>query len=379
MTSLDKPGVYHAADVQLSPAQVKDAIFIAVDPGIRSPMTAVPLQRVKLADGNLATGLHGDKGLRLPTLALRQWQYMEESGRNLGRKWRRRLRGRIPEAVRAAQAAVAECDASAMDKAEHKRYIDTLQANWETLTRWGFRRKKMQREFYLDRLRQSWLDSTVQRFVKYANDLAIQSGVNPRPTPVILMGNAAWWGGFNWVRCGGPKAPVKELIRRLAKRLPVVLCPEYRTSKLCHFCGQEVKHPTRKAQIPGQANTMYGVSCCRNADMKHSTIMMGRDAMAAFNIGARFVATQLKRDIGPWEKRRMTTAEVKKAVAEARGDAAKAAITTRAQAAQVADKKAMQDGSTKLYEVLQERGLNLLSGAFVGRKEAAAAPAAANA
>ena len=189
---------------------------------------------------------------------------------------------------------------------------------------WGS--KKLRRlKFQIWRRRTSFMD-------KFVNSFGSTFGKDV----VIVHGDAAEKkGGFGRVKGGGVKGPVKELRKRLAKRYPVIVASEYRTSMLCHYCGQEVAHPTRrhdvlktksdksKKLLYKAGSTMYGVSYCHNRSHHH---MQGRDRMAAFNIGARFLARQLELDLGPWQFR------------SARPSAA------------------VDSGSTVLYDVLREHG-----------------------
>jgi hypothetical protein len=94
-------------------------------------------------------------------------------------------------------------------------------------------------------------------------------------------------------RGGGVKGPVLELRKRLAKEMVVIDCSEFRTSKLCLDCGRIAKFPKK--------GKMYGVTYCSGSERDHHR-MANRDVVAAFKIGARYLATKRGTDLGPWKR-----------------------------------------------------------------------------
>ena len=83
------------------------------------------------------------------------------------------------------------------------------------------------------------------------------------------------------------KGPVLELRKRLANKLAIVQCSEFRTSKLCLECGHVAKF------------YHHGVTYC--SQQSHHR-MQNRDVSAAYKIGARYLAAQQGLDLGPWSR-----------------------------------------------------------------------------
>ena len=117
----------------------------------------------------------------------------------------------------------------------------------------------------------------VQSFKRYA-------GGN---VPKVLFGEGANNGQFGKLRGCGVKGPVLELQKRLAKEVALVQCSEFRTSKLCLQCGREAKFYN------------HGVTYC--AQQSHHR-MKNRDVIAAYKIGARYLAGKQGLDLGPWSR-----------------------------------------------------------------------------
>ena len=106
------------------------------------------------------------------------------------------------------------------------------------------------------------------------------------------------WNYFNGKK--GP-APRKKVIRELSKLCPVLLVDEYRTSKACHRCGQDVQEMTAdRVQICG--NTLRnGEQCPMRVD---------RDINGAANIGQAGTCMLYGED-RPQHLRRPTTSTTK--------------------------------------------------------------------
>jgi hypothetical protein len=236
--------------------------------------------------------------------------------------------------------------------------VDVVAEHWDAAWAYNGAKKLRKWKFYAWRKRESYMARLVNSFNEKFGEPATQEPAAQEPAaqepptqepptpdpptakipasepPTILFGNASEKkGGFIPFKGGGVKGPVKELTRRLAKRYAVILCSEFRTTKLCHFCGRVLSHPTRHvSQGRYQAETtMHGLSYCPHRGPNSHQHMQGRDRMAAYNIGALFLATQLGEDLGPWQ----------------RGDTK--ALDDAAQAA----------GSCVLRQVLLGRGVNV--------------------
>ena len=77
----------------------------------------------------------------------------------------------------------------------------------------------------------------------------------------------------------------------MAKEMVVIDCSEFCTAKLCLDCGRIAKFPKN--------GKMYGVTYCSEG-LHHR--MANRDVVAAFKIGARYLATKRGDDLGPWKR-----------------------------------------------------------------------------
>ena len=121
------------------------------------------------------------------------------------------------------------------------------------------------------------MDQLVGRFKRFVGGDA----------PTVLFGDGASNGLFGRLRGGGVKGPVLELMKRLAEKMAVIQCSEFRTSKLCLKCGRVAKF------------YHHGVTYC--TQQSHYR-MENRDVAAAFKIGARYLATKQGVDLGPWSR-----------------------------------------------------------------------------
>jgi transposase len=71
----------------------------------------------------------------------------------------------------------------------------------------------------------------------------------------------------------------------MAKECRVVEVCEFRTSRLCLHCGRCAKF------------YKHGVTFCNQQEHHH---MENRDVVAAFKIGAKYLAKRAEKDLGPW-------------------------------------------------------------------------------
>jgi hypothetical protein len=115
---------------------------------------------------------------------------------------------------------------------------------------------------------------------------------------IVLFGDAGLRpGSFGRVRGGkGCRGPVKEIQKRLSKRVLVIAVSEFRTSKCCRGCGSVLLHP----------NNDDRTSYCKTDKSKETwNICRGqrnRDLDAAWKIGARFLALKTGRELGAFDE-----------------------------------------------------------------------------
>ena len=246
----------------------------AIDPGINNLMTAVSI-----------TKPHSTKPLGISNA---QWQ--EESSIRFMAKKRghyryqgetressdhRKFLGPIAEALK---------DVPYRTSMIADKYKEYLRATLAVMDQqWAYWRKVRVRHdtFKGWKLRQKFMAKAVQRVInRFGEDVK------------VLYGNGGAQGQFMRLRCHKRKPPVVAFRKELAKRLPVILVSEYRTSKLCLMCGSVLKHPNHGA--------IYSISYCEK--QTEARRLLARDVDAARKIGARFIACQRGLPLGPWEQ-----------------------------------------------------------------------------
>jgi hypothetical protein len=267
--------------------------LVAGDPGVRSLFHLASLQ---------------DKD---KTLDVKQSQYRAESGRTQLSKVIARLRTEGSKELETALTAgpssksVLVRDLVGYYQIRARYWI----ASWEFVAQ----RKRRKAKLHAWGKRQAWMDGVVAQVGKI-----FKGGEGEQP-PVLVLGNASEKrGGFGRVKGGGVKGPVKELRKRFARRFAVIVVSEYRTSANCIYCGAQLQHPVRhhdvfkkgrEGPLYRKDSVMHGVSFCRHEDNDSHHHMQGRDRMAAYSIGARFVAQQRGLDLGPWKPGAPTSAD----------------------------------------------------------------------
>jgi len=75
----------------------------------------------------------------------------------------------------------------------------------------------------------------------------VSSIAPPSSSSVVIFGN---FSGRRALRGEAGVAPVKKLRRHLAVTRRLLVLDEYRTSKMCSFCDNELTHPKEKRMIP---------------------------------------------------------------------------------------------------------------------------------
>ena len=119
-------------------------------------------------------------------------------------------------------------------------------------------------------------------------------GMQRDPHKPLLVAWGAWGAvaGRPGQACnrGHPPCIGVGLMRRVAKELPVVTTPEYKTSKTCCRCGHACgRHAAVEANRPGdhprwRAHEIRGLRLCSNSECHRP---LNRDANAAVNIGTQ--------------------------------------------------------------------------------------------
>jgi hypothetical protein len=127
---------------------------------------------------------------------------------------------------------------------------------------------------------------------KYTRD----DGNGKAVLPIFLMGSAG--ASFGRLACGKRKPPILELRRLLAREAIVILCDEFRTSKLCIGCARYLRHP-RDAH---NRNEIYGVYVCDHDGCHMHGVYVNRDVSAALKIAGRALASSLGRSLGAFAR-----------------------------------------------------------------------------
>ena len=297
---LNVPGLY-GENCTFEEEQLATANLVGLDPGIKSIVTAVRLSDVdsdtlRLKDGaksiQLSQAQYSEESMaryKLKNSGVLQCKGRKKRGRKRrpgehggrARRWRRRDRERTRQSYayqtklkKATEVLKAAPSSKRVDIAKYEEYLTALASVWKDM--WSFhgtvKRRKI--KFFVYRRREKFMNKLVMSFEQRFG-----------PKPVILFGKGGENGLFASLRGCGVKGPVKEIKRRLSEKYAVVMCSEYRTSKLCIHCGREV-HVHK-----------HGVVYC--TQQSHCS-MLNRDVAAAIKIGALFLAKKKGVDLGPW-------------------------------------------------------------------------------
>jgi hypothetical protein len=139
-----------------------------------------------------------------------------------------------------------------------------------------------------------WLQTAAGGWHRETLDEAA-SRIFGRPLRVVLLyGN----GKFNTSLPGNPSGPLQLLARVLARILLLLKVDEYRTSKLCHRCHEQMYHPAVRVFFDGEGKEVLGprhdlYRCdsieCRKRGLQR---FVHRDRNACLNINERFYSNQ---------------------------------------------------------------------------------------
>ncbi len=157
-----------------------------------------------------------------------------------------------------------------------------------------WRRKSVRRrEQFAFQRRKAALSRTIKAIVsKYTTTDAQGNNI----LPIFLLGSAG--ASFGRLACGKRKPPILELRRLLAREAIVILCDEFRTSKLCIGCARYLRHP-RDAH---NHNEIYGVYVCDHDDCHMHGVYVNRDVSAALKIAGRALASSLGHPLGAFAR-----------------------------------------------------------------------------
>jgi len=144
-------------------------------------------------------------------------------------------RGWVPPAVRDIIASLPSMKvftfADACDMARKRLQLMLLGEYWRFMSC----RKVARNRFHRFQRGQSALDNMVNTIAP------------PSSSSVVIFGN---FSGRRALRGEAGVAPVKKLRRHLAVTRRLLVLDEYRTSKMCSFCDNELTHPKEKRMIP---------------------------------------------------------------------------------------------------------------------------------
>ena len=134
-----------------------------------------------------------------------------------------------------------------------------------------------QRRFDALRHRMRALQLAANEIVSFCASAHQLDGIFYRP-PVLLIGNHAT------DRRARHTFSFKRLLELLSKTMIVIVCDEYRTTALCHFCGSGQQHP-RKVNKQHHKGTVQ----CTDVHCPAGGRFKNRDGAAGCNIDGRFV------------------------------------------------------------------------------------------
>jgi hypothetical protein len=90
-------------------------------------------------------------------------------------------------------------------------------------------------------------------------------GPDSRVTPVLLVGDGAYRSkGFQRASCRGPRPRTNSLIRLAARALRMVLLDEFRSTRLCLYCGRDNGYAQKKTK-DGRLVKNPGVMICKGS------------------------------------------------------------------------------------------------------------------
>jgi hypothetical protein len=253
---LDGPGMYTERDVF---DNVDRLPLIAIDPGVKSIITAVRLDQPDVA-----------------AVQVSQKAYCDQTLRNYKNQ---RLGAKSPyykQHITPIQAIMAGAP-SKKSVTRFDEYLEALGRCWEGWWTAKIPLKLRKLNFFVWRRREAWMSNVVNKMKKLSGEAV----------PTILFGDGGSAGQFGKLRGGGVKGPRVEIQRRMAKQCRVVEVCEFRTSRLCLRCGRCAKF------------YKHGVTFC-NQQEHHR--MENRDVVAAFKIGAKYLAKRAGKDLGPWAR-----------------------------------------------------------------------------
>ena len=256
--TIGKFGLFNEKDLKLLAVQEGDKIFdnvIAIDPGNDSPVV----------------GAAWDDDSKSPVM-MKQGNYEQNSGMRLSKKsigsQSKYFNDMNMKDVTAELGKVP----SSYDVKKTNENLNGLGIAWER--QWSYHSTTHYRKtkFAVYRQRERFMDKSV-------NDILALAG-NSR---FICFGNGADNGFFGRLRGAGVHGPVLEFRKRLAKKKPVIIVDEFRSSCLCFGCSTYLKFVGK--------NGYSNIKCDKIGCNVHNT--QNRDVSAAKKIAAIAAARAL--------------------------------------------------------------------------------------
>jgi hypothetical protein len=277
------PGLYYEKnvlqDTKIPENKVEEFLsqyqFVPIDPGIRSPVTAILLQpQVSVSQQP------GEE--KMKRIELKKGAYRYQSGQ----VWKKqKIDARYKVSMRGVEQRLNTVPYAKTTLYNRLlEYVSVLGSCWNEI--WEFWSTNSIQRIRLEQQskQRSCLDKLIQKFER------LDSEKKKKKKTVILFGNAANGGRFMKVKNAGFKGPVLKIRRLLAKKFIVLSVSECCTSKKCLDCTKDVCHPNQ--------GSCFGVSFCSDRISRHR--MLNRDLDAAEKIGYRFLSQLFRYDLGPF-------------------------------------------------------------------------------
>jgi hypothetical protein len=203
-------GLYKETRVEATRQELHARQIIAVDTGLKRPMTAL----------NVKTGTSY-------RLRIHDWQH--QSGTRSLTKWLSNAHNK-PKLAKLSSSHQSSFQRTAISK-RHVVYMKEIAKNWTE--RWLFnrRRKLRQAVFHAHRKKEGAIAQCCNSILALAT---AGSDAAPATTPIVIIGDGNRGGKYMRIK-GRPKAPVQRLQKELAKRALVISSDEFATSQVILF------------------------------------------------------------------------------------------------------------------------------------------------
>jgi hypothetical protein len=272
--------------------EIKKKRVIAVDPGRRDLFTAMEVSLDK--DENIVTEqVVKKKNWNEPQEKRKTWKDVVARCSNVeyrelaGFKKMEHTRARIMKADPKLEAFETSMPSHRVSSSEaFVEHLHHFAKGHKDATRLYCGLAHRQEQFDRTRRAQRTIDQLCHRIVELGqseHEAGLTRATIWRDDVVVAFGN----GSFHHASKGYGAGPVKTIKRNLARYCTVIDADEFRTSKQCSNCCEELSDRTED----GQAQLRFGLRCCRNS--KCSSSWWNRDVNACRNIGHIFLCRQL--------------------------------------------------------------------------------------